>query len=232
MNINSKTRPIYRGISCACHICDGDSFTSVLNISSVDSHGNQRVFFVEEPVPTDGVPRMEMHVCPETGVNIVVPQMPEGLGLASQETILKLLLNNLLMEHRDCRLSALVLHADGAVVLAHLKPRVTVFDCMDELSAFKGAPQEMKDREAELLRRADVVFTGGQSLYEAKVGRHDHLYAFRAASNSTHFAQARTISEEPGGPGRIPHPRIGFAGVIDERMDIELLDGMARAASG
>jgi UDP-galactopyranose mutase len=99
---------------------------------------------------------------------------------------------------------------------------------MDELSAFKGAPQEMKDREAELMRRADVVFTGGQSLYEAKAGRHEHLYAFPSSIDYTHFAQARTIGEEPADQATIPHPRIGFAGVIDERMDLDLLDGMAR----
>ena len=60
----------------------------------------QRVFFVEEPVPTAGAPQMEIHTCPESGVNICVPQIPEGLSRASQETIQKLLLNNLLTEQK------------------------------------------------------------------------------------------------------------------------------------
>jgi UDP-galactopyranose mutase len=110
---------------------------------------------------------------------------------------------------------------------AHLKPKFVVFDCMDELSAFKGAPAEMREREAELMRRAHVVFTGGQSLYEAKAGRHSHLYAFPSSIDYAHFAQARTLTSDPWDQAGIPHPRVGFAGVIDERMDIELLAGIA-----
>ncbi len=186
-----------------------------------------RVFFVEEPVPTDGVPRLEHHVCPDTGVNIMVPQIPEGLSAATRETIQKLLLNNLLIEHE---IGPYVLWYYTPMALAfstHLQPSITVFDCMDELSAFKGAPQEMKDREAELLRRADLVFTGGQCLYEAKVGRHHDLHAFPSSIDYAHFAQARTLTEEPADQASIPHPRVGFAGVIDERMDADLLRQVA-----
>lgn len=189
---------------------------------------NGRVFFVEEPVPTDGVPRMEHYTCPESGVNIMVPQMPHGLSAATQETIQKLLLNNMLLEQG---ISDYVLWYYTPMALAfstHLKPALTVFDCMDELSAFKGAPQAMKDREAELLRRADLVFTGGQSLYEAKAGRHHDLHAFPSSIEYSHFAQARELAEEPADQAAIPHPRVGFAGVIDERMDVELLGEMAR----
>jgi len=188
---------------------------------------SHRVYFVEEPVPTDGVPRMERHVCPETGVNVMVPQMPRGLSPATCETIQKLLLNNMLLENQ---ISKYVLWYYTPMALAfstQLRPELTVFDCMDELSAFKDAPQEMKDREAELLRRADLVFTGGQSLYEAKVGRHHDLHAFPSSIDYAHFAQARTQAQEPADQAAIPHPRVGFAGVIDERMDIELLGHVA-----
>jgi len=170
---------------------------------------------------------MERHVCPETGVIIMVPQMPAGLSAATCETIQKLLLNNMLLENQ---IQNYVLWYYTPMALSfstHLKPRVTVFDCMDELSAFKGAPQEMKDREAELLRRADLVFTGGQSLYEAKVGRHNDLHAFPSSIDYAHFAQARTNSAEPADQQAIPHPRVGFAGVIDERMDVDLLGKVA-----
>jgi glycosyltransferase involved in cell wall biosynthesis len=188
---------------------------------------HHRVFFVEEPVPTDGVPRMERYTCPETGVHIMVPQIPGNLSSATQETIQKLLLNNMLMEYG---IGDYILWYYTPMALSfssHLKPRFTIFDCMDELSAFKNAPQEMKDREAEVLRRADVVFTGGQSLYEAKVGRHSDLHAFPSSIDYTHFAQARTLKVEPEDQAGIPHPRVGFAGVIDERMDIELLSALA-----
>ena len=228
MNINSKTPSVLpRDVVCLSHLRWGFVYQRPQHLLSRFAQ-ESRVFFVEEPIPTDGVPRMERHICPESGVNIMVPQMPEGLSLATQQTIQKLLLNNMLLEF-EIRDYLLWYYTPMALAFSsHLKPQVTVFDCMDELSAFKGAPQEMKDREAELMRRADVVFTGGQSLYEAKVGRHDHLYAFPSSIDYGHFAQARTITNDPADQASIPHPRIGFAGVIDERMDLELLDGMAR----
>jgi UDP-galactopyranose mutase len=107
-----------------------------------------------------------------------------------------------------------------------LRPRGVVFDVMDELSAFAGAPQEMKDLEAATLAWADVVFTGGPSLYRAKLGRHENLHCFPSSVDAAHFGQARSIDEAPD-QAHLPHPRLGFYGVIDERMDLGLLDFLA-----
>jgi UDP-galactopyranose mutase len=190
---------------------------------------DRRVFFVEEPVETEAAPYMELRRCPESGVNIAVPQIPAGLSQATAETIQKLLLNNLIREqHIDEYL--LWYYTPMALSFSrHLTPKLTIFDVMDELSAFKGAPQEMKDREAELLDRADIVFTGGQSLYEAKKGRHDDLYAFPSSVDTAHFGSARSVRTDPEDQADIPHPRIGYCGVIDERMNLELIDGIAAA---
>jgi UDP-galactopyranose mutase len=98
---------------------------------------------------------------------------------------------------------------------------------MDELSMFKGAPTQLLDREAELFKRADLVFTGGQSLYEAKRDKHSAVYAFPSSIDVTHFEKALSITEEPDDQRTIPHPRIGYCGVIDERCDIELLAKIA-----
>ncbi len=111
----------------------------------------------------------------------------------------------------------------------HLEPVATVYDCMDELSAFKGAPTVLKDREAELLRRASLVLTGGQSLYEAKRHQHPNIHPFPSSVDAAHFGQARRISTDPTDQESIPHPRLGFFGVIDERMDLALLGGVAAA---
>jgi UDP-galactopyranose mutase len=172
---------------------------------------------------------MELRRCPESGVNIAVPQIPAGLSPTTAETIQKLLLNNLIREqHIDEYL--LWYYTPMALSFSrHLTPKLTIFDVMDELSAFKGAPQEMKDREAELLDRADIVFTGGQSLYEAKKGRHDDLYAFPSSVDTAHFGSARSVRTDPEDQADIPHPRIGYCGVIDERMNLELIDGIAAA---
>jgi UDP-galactopyranose mutase len=104
-----------------------------------------------------------------------------------------------------------------------------VYDCMDELSAFAGAPPELRMRERELFARADVVFTGGQSLYEAKRSSHENVLAFPSSVDVAHFGRARQITGDPADQAALGRPRIGFFGVIDERMDYELLRGVAKA---
>lgn len=111
----------------------------------------------------------------------------------------------------------------------HLKPLAVVYDCMDELSAFQGAHPQLKANESALLNRANVVFTGGHSLYEAKQHQHHNIHAFPSSIEKEHFATARYFVEEPADQKDIPHPRLGFFGVIDERMDIELLRQIAEA---
>lgn len=110
---------------------------------------------------------------------------------------------------------------------AHLHPRVTVYDCMDELSAFLGAPPEIIEREQELFRVADVIFTGGRSIYEAKCSKHPNVHAFPSSIDLPHFAQARTVQADPSDQAGIPHPRIGFFGVLDERFDSALVSEVA-----
>src|SRR5690606_8910358 len=96
-----------------------------------------------------------------------------------------------------------------------LEPGLIVYDCMDELSAFKFAPTDLKNFEKELMILADVVFTGGRSLYEAKKTLHSNIFCFPSSIDKEHFSQARTITIEPTDQETIPHPRLGFFGVID-----------------
>jgi UDP-galactopyranose mutase len=100
---------------------------------------------------------------------------------------------------------------------------------MDELSMFKGASPTLREREEHLFRRADLVFTGGQSLYEAKKAQHPAVHAFPSSVDVPHFEKGRAGLADPGDQASIPHPRIGWCGVIDERMDIDLLRGVAEA---
>lgn len=104
-----------------------------------------------------------------------------------------------------------------------LAPGIVVYDCMDELSGFKNAPPQLLAREAELLRRADVVFTGGTSLYRAKRTRNPNTYCFPSSVDAAHFGTAAGPLAEPFEQAAIPHPRLGFFGVIDERFDLDLL---------
>ncbi|MFL5813713.1 MAG: glycosyltransferase, partial [Bdellovibrionia bacterium] len=112
-----------------------------------------------------------------------------------------------------------------------LTPLATIYDCMDELSLFRNAPTRLVDYEAELLKLADVVFTGGHHLYEFKRDRHSNIHPMPSSIDKKHFMQARELSDsaDPSDQVSIPHPRIGFYGVIDDRLDLELLRGMAEA---
>ena len=108
-------------------------------------------------------------------------------------------------------------------------PKLTVYDCMDELANFKFAPPALKEREQELFRQADLVFTGGHTLYEAKRQQHPDAHPFPSSIDKAHFGQARGPLAEPADQAGIAHPRIGFFGVVDERLDIELLGALAAA---
>ena len=92
----------------------------------------------------------------------------------------------------------------------HLKPKMIVYDCMDELSAFKFASPLLKSLEEELFAKADIVFTGGHTLYEAKKNQHHNIYPFPSSIDKAHFAQARNLIAEPADQANIPHPRLGF----------------------
>lgn len=189
----------------------------------------RRVFFIEEPIfgihPT-GRLDISRH---ESGVWVVVPHLSEGLSKEAIVAAQQVLIDELFAEH-DLSQYILWYYTPLAMTFTrHLEPLVVVYDCMDELSLFAGAPPALKECEAELFKRADLVFTGGQSLYEVKRNQHPNVYAFPSSIDRGHFAQARNFIEEPADQADIPHPRLGFFGVIDERMDLELLGGIAEA---
>jgi UDP-galactopyranose mutase len=110
---------------------------------------------------------------------------------------------------------------------AKFEPDVIIFDCMDELSAFDFASPQLLEREQQLLERADVVFTGGPSLYRAKQNRHPNVHLFSSSVDVEHFRQALTGLPEPEDQAPLPHPRLGYFGVIDERLDRPLIAHLA-----
>lgn len=114
--------------------------------------------------------------------------------------------------------------------LERLRPALIVYDAMDELSLFKHAPPALLERERELLRIADVVFTGGVSLGKAKAERHHNVHAFPSGVEVEHYQKALDpATPVPDDLQAIPSPRLGFFGVIDERIDLALLDAVAQA---
>lgn len=189
---------------------------------------DRRVYFFEEPIDADGcAPRLDVSI--SNGVRVAVPHLPAMAdGIERRELQRRLLDELMAME----RLTDYVLWYYTPMALEfsdHLAPAAVVYDCMDELSAFAHAPAALKDREAELMRVASLVLTGGQSLYEAKRGQHPSVHAFPSSVDVEHFARARRLTDDPPDQAVVPRPRLGFFGVIDERMDIELLAGVADA---
>jgi UDP-galactopyranose mutase len=189
----------------------------------------RRVFYVEEPVSAEGPPRLDVTLDVATGVTVVVPHLPEGLSDAEREQVQARLVTEL------CAAQGIEqpvgwFYTPMALPLASgLQLRACVYDCMDELSAFRGAPRSLLVREAELMAVADVVFTGGHALFEAKRDLHSNIHPFPSSVDTAHFGRARKSCPEPADQAAIGGPRLGFFGVIDERMDLALIEGVANA---
>ena len=111
-------------------------------------------------------------------------------------------------------------------LVTDLSPRGVVYDCMDELAAFKNAPRQLVQRENALFKMADLVFTGGRSIYNAKRSRHHDVHCFPSSVDAKHFARA--TSDHPLQAG-IAHPRLGYCGVVDERINLHLIEEVAKA---
>lgn len=186
----------------------------------------QRVFFIEEPVFTDAESRFNVSERDEN-LFVVVPEIKHETTAENLEKLLAAEFGNLI---EDYKIENYINWFYTPMMLSlgeRLAPRATVFDSMDELSLFKFAPPELIANEEKLFNVADVVFTGGQSLFEAKKHRHENIHAFPSSIDAAHFAKAFDAGEEPLDQKEIAHPRVGFFGVIDERMDIGLLDEIA-----
>ncbi|HET6854297.1 MAG TPA: glycosyltransferase family 1 protein [Pyrinomonadaceae bacterium] len=188
---------------------------------------DRRVFFIEEPVFGNGSMRLDVRDA-EAGVRVVVPTLPEGLrSEIAINAVMKEMTRQLFQEHNINEYVFWYYTPMALKFTDHFNPVASVYDCMDELSAFKGAHSQLSMLEKELFQNVDLVFTGGQSLYEAKCGQHPAVYAFPSSIDASHFGKARTNVVDPEDQASIPHPRLGFFGVIDERFDSELLDQVA-----
>lgn len=191
---------------------------------------SRRTFFFEEPRfdAAPGTSSLEISE-PLDGLTVCVPHVPAGLSGEALSAAQRALLDGLLRERRS-RPDVLWYYTPMALAYTrHLRAPVVVFDCMDELSAFAGAPPELGAFEDELFARADLVFTGGHRLYRLKRNRHPNVHPFPSSVDALHFQNARIRGPEPEDQAAILRPRLGFFGVIDERIDLELIDRVAQA---
>jgi len=184
-----------------------------------------RVLYVEEPICGAREPHT---ACRTVGnVTVAVPHLPPNLSMQEETAWQARLVEEAVCQHVSAPY-VLWFYTPMAVAFTRgLTPAAVVYDCMDELSGFAGAPPRLKDHEQQLFQMADVVFAGGQSLYEAKRHQHPRVIAFPSSVDVAHFGRARTAVAQPAEQARIPTPRIGYYGVIDERLDYSLLRGLA-----
>jgi UDP-galactopyranose mutase len=189
------------------------------------------VYYIEEPwpEPVTGQPRLDLYPHRDCAMTVVTPRLPAPLSCRAEPDILSALFEDLLTDHRitqyDCwYYTPLLLPASRG-----LRPRLVAYDCMDELQNFFEAPPELKTLEAELLVRADVVFAGGRSLFRAKRARRPDTHLVRSGVDRAHFAQSRLPGPCPADQTAILPPRLGYFGVIDERLDFDLIAGLADA---
>jgi UDP-galactopyranose mutase len=187
-----------------------------------------RVLFVEEPVFEAGAPRIEQSE-PVPGVTVCRPHTPvQAAGFHDDQIPL---LQPLLAKLAPPGTAPIVwFYTPMALpLLQELQPALVVYDCMDELAAFRNSPKQLLQRESALLNLADLVFAGGPSLYRAKRERNKNAHCFPSSVDAAHFGQARERANSHPAQQDIPHPRLGFYGVIDERFDTELLTTLADA---
>ena len=222
-----QTRPT---LLCLSHLRWGFVYQRPQHVMSRLARDYNVIFF-EEPIFGGSVedqtaPRLE-HSQPAPGIEVIVPQLPHGLSDEQIAEAQRELLDGLLQARGDEELLLWYLTPMSLAFTDRLKAAVTIFDCMDELSAFRGAPARLVDMERQLMARADVVFTGGYSLWEVKQRQHDNTHPVPSSVDIAHFAAARNGLADPVDQADIAHPRLGFFGVIDERFDIELVEKLA-----
>jgi len=191
--------------------------------------GSFDVVYWEEPrVDADCARPLLERTRPADGLTRIVPILPAGLDAAETEEALKALLHNELTRHA-CPLVFWYYTPMMRGFTASTRPDLVVYDCMDELANFAFAPDDLAQHEQALLTRADIVLCGGRSLYEARRGRHHNVHCVPSGVDVAHFARGADGQPGPADQAALPRPRLGYYGVIDERMDLALLADAAQA---
>jgi UDP-galactopyranose mutase len=222
-------RDVDRLLICFSHLRWDFVFQRPQHLMSRFAREGTTVFW-EEPLAAESgaPPRLAVRTCVNTGVIVATPMLAPELEGAAQTDALRALLDQYLAG----RPGHTVRWYYTPMMLPfseHVAADCVVYDCMDELANFKGAPPELLTLEQRLLEQADLVFTGGYSLYEAKRERHPNVHPFPSSVEVTHFASARQPGSDPADQAGLARPRLGFYGVVDERMDLALLATLADA---
>jgi UDP-galactopyranose mutase len=189
----------------------------------------RQVLFIEPALFDATDPWLEVTEISPNLLRVVPHQIDDHSPASSQDAITNRLLHEL-CERLGIAAAIHWFYTPMMWPLAKALPGgLVVYDCMDQLSAFRGAPPELCELERSLMARADVMFTGGMALYEAKREDHHNVHGVPSSVDVPFFETARMSQPDPHDQAAIPHPRVGYAGVIDERIDLALIEAVARA---
>jgi glycosyltransferase involved in cell wall biosynthesis len=190
---------------------------------------HRRVFVVEEPMYGASENHLEVKQVENKMIWVAVPHLKDGLNDLEITEAQQILVDELVSTYYISKFISWYYSPMPLSFSDQLDPALVVYDCMDELSAFNGAPVALVNKEKELFQRADIVFTGGHNLYKAKRPQHSNIYPIPSSIDKDHFSKARLEITDPVDQANIPHPRIGFYGVVDERFNLQLLQEIATA---
>jgi len=193
------------------------------------------VLFLEEPVNSPDEPRLIISAT-RSGVIRAVPAFPREIEEPDEkiDAVVRLLVDAVredpaLVGRFDSPVHWFYSPMTAPAVLESFDSQGVVYDCMDELANFKFAPPTIAAREQFLLQRADLVFTGGHALYKAKSSQHRNTHFFGCGVDVQHFARAHAPDTiVPVEVASLPKPVLGYFGVIDERLDYELIELLAK----
>ena len=210
---------------CFCHLRWDFVYQRPQHLMTRFANQN-RVFLIEEPLfDIDDTSHLQLDR--KGNLTIVIPHIQHGLS--EEDSIFQqvMLLRALFDDEKITNYLFWYYTPMALAVGNYFSPKMIIYDCMDELSLFNFAPPQLREREKELFNKADLVFTGGHNLYNAKKNSHHNIFPFPSSIDKEHFAQARVINVDQEDQARIPHPRFGYYGVVDERFDIDLIKEVA-----
>ncbi len=171
------------------------------------------------------------------GICVVRPIFPDSIldspGHSFRELWVQLLPRLLTMAGPNIVLWVSSPRSDYLVAAARPHVRLAVYDCMDDLASFRDGGAELRQREAHLLDLVDLLFTGGHAMYEARKDRHAHAHCFPSGVDAAHYRQVEAPAFPfPAPVAWVPQPRLGYIGVLDERIDWPLIAAIAHERPG
>lgn len=214
-------------IACFSHLRWNFVFQRPQHLLTRAARDHRVVFFEEPEYECAASPQLRLTPA-QANVTVAAPVLPVGIAEDEAVRMQRHLLHTLLAGLGRDRLILWYYTPMALAFSRQVEADLCVYDCMDELSAFLNPPAGLLDLEEELFQRADLVFTGGHSLYEAKRSRHGSVHVFPSSIDVSHFGQAREGRRDPPDQSPIGWPRIGFFGVIDERLDMDLVAKASR----